>query len=57
MPAPNQKDVRTAIDVLRRLIALAEAGEIDASRATRDQLRGAIAALDALAVTATDHLR
>lgn len=45
---PPPEDVHEAVAVLRRLIASVEAGEVEASRATLDQLRGAVAALEAI---------
>jgi cobalamin biosynthesis Mg chelatase CobN len=57
MPCPTLNDLLAAVAVLRRLIVSAEAGEVEASRTTLDQLRGAIAALEVASVTATEHLR
>ncbi len=54
---PTQQQVRDAADLLRRLVELAEAGDLDSSRSVTDQLRGAITALDTLSLTATDRLR
>jgi|GEM_PF-2626282 len=45
-------EIEQAKAALAKLLAAVEAGELDASRRVADQIRGAIAALDAVTFTA-----
>lgn len=53
----DEQHIEEAKQVLGRVLAAVESGELVVSRRVADQIRGAIIALGTLALTAGEHLR
>ena len=53
----DEQEIEEAKQVLVKVLAAVESGELVASRRVADQIRGAVTALDTLTATAGEHLR